>query len=468
MHRGLGVALVCSLVVAGCESRRVGVHSPTTNSGTEDAGSPDSASPHLPAPSPDGAMPQDVPDGGRTRDAAVDADTNRTQRHFLMAAGGVQMLVGDKIGFGIADDAYPAPMDMAAVHQEFYGIPWQAYFDAVDPDPLWLSEMQRLATIARAAAPQIFLSLGPLNGDRSSLAARTIIRDGRVDNEDGWAAACYDFDNAPDADQVRSAYLAYVRFMVGLFKPSHLAIGIEVNLYFEKCPGRQAGLVGLLNAAYDAAKAVSPETRVFPTIQIDHLYGEADDACAPGQDKASCFDANYAEIATLKRDLFAMSSYPYFDGTYSPQTLPHDWFSRGADRGSEVGFVAETGWLSTVLSARRDDGSCPQVIISDEATAGAYLQRLLTDAERLDLAGITWWSQKDLLPSRLMDSCECGSDPQWCAIMDVFRAAGGTGPEGAFFGEVLLKAFGSMGLHGYDGTEKPALLTPWRNAFATP
>jgi hypothetical protein len=225
-------------------------------------------------------------------------------------------------------------------------------------------------------------------------------------------------------------------------------------------------VIAVANAAYAEAKKQDPKLRAFPSFQIDHLYGYAKDSCADGMDKNTCFDRNYAQITDLKRDRFAMSSYPYMQGQRVAD-LPADYFERAAARGGEQALIAETGWLSTNLVAQ-NGSSCTTVITSSEQDAADYLTRVLADARRIPLELVTWWSNRDLLPAGLMTNCPCDYDATWCGVVDQFRSAAGAPltPGADLIGEVLLKAFGTMGLRDYDGKLKPKLAAPWKAARA--
>jgi hypothetical protein len=72
---------------------------------------------------------------------------------------------------------------------------------------------------------------------------------------------------------------------------------------------------------------------------------------------------------------------------------------------------------------------------------------------------VTYWSDRDLVRSELMTDCPCKFDATWCTVLDIFRGQGSA--DAQFYGEVLLKAFGSMGLRHYDGTPKSAALDAW-------
>ena len=399
----------------------------------------------------------------------ADAGTSGQTRPFLLASAGTQLLIdGPSIGLQLTEADLAEDVDLVAVHQEFYGVPWQSFVDGSAPPAEWSARMQALADHAHAVSDGVFLSISMLNGARETLAERTVIEDGQPKGEDNWAVRCYDFATAADGAQMRAAYLRYVEHMVELFAPTYLNFAVEVNLFFEKCPDAVPGLIEIANAAYAAAKAKQPGLIAFPSIQIDHLYGVADDSCPAGMDEDVCFERNYAQLEGLERDRFAISSYPFLQGQ-SLADVPDDWFERAAARGGERALIAETGWLSTDLIAQNGD-QCTTVISANEAAAAAYLERVLADADRIPLELVTWWSNRDLLPAGLMTNCPCDYEPTWCQVVDVFRgAAGGPLTPGAdYIGEILLKAFGTMGIRDYDGKPKPALSALWNEARVVP
>ena len=426
-----------------------------------------------PATAPSDAATANAPGVAASTDASAPsgtgADSSTTAgdpgRALSLASAGTQLLVtGPDLGLQLTEANLADDVDVVAVHQEFYGVPWEALLNNTEPPPEWMAKMQTLAQHAHAVSERVFLSISMLNGSRNSLAARTTIEAGQVKSQDNWAANCYDFASAADGAQLREAYLRYVERMVELFAPRYLNLAIEVNLFLEKCPDAAAGVVDVANAAYARAKALDPTLLAFPSFQIDHLYGYAKDSCPDGMDKDACFDRNYAQITGFERDRFALSTYPYLQGQ-RVQDLPDDWFERGAARGGERALIAETGWLSTDLVAQNGT-ACTTVITSNEQEAADYLTRVLSDAQRVPLELVTWWSNRDLLPAGLMTNCPCDYDATWCSVVDQFRgAAGGTLTPGAdFIGEVLLKAFGTMGLRDYEGALKPKLAEPWSAA----
>jgi hypothetical protein len=406
-------------------------------------------------PKPAGDASDDV-----TNDvAAPDAGSDTGARRQKLAASGAQFYVKGGFGIELRTANLATDTDLFAVHQDFYGIPWDAFEAGTDPPAPWTTQIDKVVSDARAANKGVFLSLTPLNGGRNTLAPRVAADGSRTDN---WAGACYDFASA-GGDAKRTAYVRYVNWMIDRFAPDFIAIGIEVNLFDEQCSAAWDALVVTLNAAYDAAKAKRPTAAVFPTIQLDHLLGFAKESCADQSNRQPCFDAHYTRLAALKRDRFAMSTYPYLSGLTNPDDVPADWFARAPTRGAERAVIAETGWLSTPIEVEGAPGQCAKAIDFSEATAKKWLDRVLAARTAQDMDLVTWISDRDVLDDRLMTDCPCTFDPDWCALRDYYRDAGG--PDSAVSGELALKAFGAMGLRRYDGTPRPTLIDSWQQAL---
>jgi hypothetical protein len=389
-------------------------------------------------------------------------------RSYRLAASGTQLLVsGATLGLQLTEANLADDVEVVAVHQEYYGVPWEAFAGTGGPPPGWAARLAALSSFARGAHKQVFLSVSPLDGSRSTLAPRVRTVSGAEVMESGWAPRCWDARTAPDGPTWRDAYVRYVEWMVDAFQPEFLNVGIELNLWDINCPSAWEGMVDVVNAAYDAAKARSPATRVFPSIQIDALYGMAPGSCPPGVDAGVCYETGYAHLARVKRDRFAVSSYPYLGAVPTLDALPTDWFTRAASRAGERTLIAEAGWLSTPLVAQSSGGTCFTALTSDEDLAAAYLNRLLSDAQRAGMELVTWISDRDLIIAPLMTDCGCHQSAEWCAVRDLFR---GPPPSGTvdtqLQGELLLKVFGVMGLRTYDGAPKPAVYRRWQQARA--
>ncbi|MEO7112998.1 MAG: hypothetical protein ABI183_21345, partial [Polyangiaceae bacterium] len=136
----------------------------------------------------------------------------------------------------------------------------------------------------------------------------------------------------------------------------------------------------------------------------------------------------------------------------------------------ETALIAETGWSSTNLVAELPNATCDTVFNDSEADEEAYLDFVLKSAESQHIDLVNWWSDRDLVVSSFMTDCPCTFDPTWCAVLGVFRGpdAGPDAGNAAFFGEVLAKAFGTMGLRNYDGTQKATVYGRWQADLGRP
>jgi hypothetical protein len=391
-------------------------------------------------------------------------------RSYLLAASGTQLVVtGQPTGLLLTPANLATDADVFAIHQEFYGVPWDAFAAGDSPPPGWAAEMSSLAGTARSAGKQVFLSVSPLDGDRSSLAPRVRVVNGTEVVESGWAPHCWDARTAPDGQTWTDAYVRYVQWMVDTFQPEFLNVGIELNLWDVQCPAAWDGVVDVVNAAYDAAKSRRPATPVFPSIQIDALYGLAPGSCPAGVDAGACYETAYSHLARVKRDRFAVSSYPYLGAVPSLDALPADWFTRAARRGGERVLIAEAGWLSMPMVVQASNGACFTALTSDETLEAAYLGRLLSDAQGAGMDLVTWIADRDLLIAPLMTDCGCHQAAEWCAVRDLFRGPPPTGSvDTQLAGELRMKAFGAMGLRTYDGSPKTTPYARWEEVRRLP
>jgi hypothetical protein len=429
VRRGSLVAAVAGLWLVGC-----GGGSTTVGDGGADGGGGDAVS---------------------AADAGPDAPMTRS---FALAATGAQIDLQDGLGL------YPANLatdtDVIAIHQEFYGLPWNEIMAGGPLPPEWLAKMDELAGFAHATGKPVFLSLGLVGGagGRSRLADEVVIADGRITTQPA-SGACYDFATASDGAERRAAYVGYVQWMMEEFDPTWINVATEVNMFQDSCPDAWPAMVDTERAAYEAAKAAKPGVIAFPSIQLSFLYGE--EGC-PSGDAARCYDDNYAGLSGLERDRFAISVYPDGESYASADALPSGYLTRGADRGGERMVVAETGWLATDATGVWADGSCLTALHSDPATQLGWFDRVTADAQAAGSDLVTWWSDRDLIPAALMTDCPCTFDAQWCAVKDAFRSLGGTDPTAQFYGEMSLKIFGTMGLRTHDGTLRPGFRAHWQ------
>jgi hypothetical protein len=326
--------------------------------------------------------------------------------------------------------------------------------------------MEELASRAKAMNKPVFLSLTPLGGDRRHLAAKVVANGSGFSTDDNWSADCFDFATDAQGPQLAAAYGRYVDFMIETFEPKWLNTVIEMNLFMNCGDVAWRSLVNVHNDIYDAVKSAHPNLIVFPSIQIDHLYGVSDDGCEPGKTQQQCFDEHYTLLNGLERDRFAVSTYPFMKH-FTPAAVPADWFTRGSARGGEQMLIAETGWLAHDLIARLGD-QCVTALEQDATEQADYFDRVLADAKAANAELITWWSNRDVVVEDFMGDCPCDFDATWCSFADAFRQSQGPDQMAQFFGEALLKIFGTMGIRTYEGVPRQPLFDRWQAARVDP
>jgi hypothetical protein len=305
----------------------------------------------------DGAPPADasattdaVPDAAPPGPDAGDAGPDAAPRSFLLASAGVQLNVTGKVGMHLLPGNLAEDVDVVSVHNDFYGLPWDAFQASEEPPALWVDEMDRIAAIATDAGKGVFLTLQLAGGPtRHHLADRAYEEGGELKVAAAWSTECYDFAAEPDGAARQSAYAAYVDWMVRRFDPIYVNVAVELNL-FMSCGAAWDGMVDVERAAYAAAKAAKPDVVAFPSIQIDALQGLAAEQCAEGQTADECFEANYARLERLELRQ---------QGPNGPDQLEGHLVGQEAPGGRGKTMHLRHGTSSFRVRRRERRGSCP-------------------------------------------------------------------------------------------------------------
>jgi hypothetical protein len=185
---------------------------------------------------------------------------------------------------------------------------------------------------------------------------------------------------------VREAYARYVGAFAALIQPEYLSVASETNLVRAIAPpALYAALVEAAGGAAAAARAASPATRVFMTVQVETAWGRL----VPG--------SAFAGIARDRADFpfaqaLGLSSYPYLAGFTEPEELPLEYYSRLLDGGPPLPLlVIEGGWTSASLGGITSSPDKQRryierhVQILDAARAAGFFQITFTD---LDLSAV--------------------------------------------------------------------------------
>jgi len=356
----------------------------------------------------------------------------------------------------------PEDKDLLSVHvDDFWGVPWVEFRDGTARPAAWESKWAALANNVRASGKILYLAVSPLGG-RKTLAPR-VKADGSTEAD--WApvdaSGCYPFATDPGADGFKTAYIQYLSYLISLVQPTYVSPAIEMNIQFSRCIAvDKAAWIAWYADVHNALKAAFPALIIFPTFQMEHMYGIADAqaACAGGLGVAACFDRRLNEALTIPGDRMAFSSYPVgwkFRSEYA-FSYPTDTYSRVKSATSRNIWISETGWPAVkilVSYQHGSSGSCgPDLIpasLANETEMNNYLSWLLGEAQNQNFEAVIWWLNRDYLDGPTAATCPCSGINDTCGMTDLFYSISAET-------ELSLRVFGNMALRNYDGSPRPA------------
>jgi hypothetical protein len=185
------------------------------------------------------------------------------------------------------------------------------------------------------------------------------------------------FDNL----QVQNAFIAYAEYVAQNYRPKYLALGVEVNSYQQQHPEDFERFVIVYHRAYDAVKALSPDTLVFPTFQFEELQGllPVSDPRQPQWNLVSRFEP--------RLDMVAVSSFPnlvYED----PQLIPPSYYAQIPSYTDHPIALSALGYASEPAPGGSASGAT-------EEKQAQFLQRTLDTAAQLQFQTIVWFVGQD-------------------------------------------------------------------------
>lgn len=179
---------------------------------------------------------------------------------------------------------------------------------------------------------------------------------------------------------LRKAFVADAVFVARTAKPAYLALGLEVNTTFERNPEGYLAFVEAYKEAYDAVKAVSPETKVFPGFQYEELLGILPDL-PPHPPRWQLLEAYGGKI-----DLFAITTYPSFVYEVARKVPPGYYTDITKQTQLPVAFLS-AGFASAPGRENLNSSTPPE--------QRRYLQRLIEDADALASPFLIWYAGRD-------------------------------------------------------------------------
>jgi hypothetical protein len=179
--------------------------------------------------------------------------------------------------------------------------------------------------------------------------------------------------------RLRDAFIGYATYVAANYEPDYLALGVEVNMLYNRRPEQFDAFVSLYVEAYDAVKQQSPETRVFPTFQLEDLEGSFGTIHPPEWEVLDFFRG--------KMDALAISTYPYLAGVRSAADIRPDYYSQLRDRFEGEILISEAGYASAPVEGK--------VNVGTEEDQRAFLERILGDAEANEFSAVVWLAALD-------------------------------------------------------------------------
>ncbi len=140
-------------------------------------------------------------------------------------------------------------------------------------------------------------------------------------------------------EEVKGLFAQMLVDFASNYHPPYLFLGNENDAYFITHPKDYGRWVDFYNQAYDAIKAVSPETQVGPVFQYERLSGQGkfNQWTTPQWGALEAHDLS-------KIDVLGITLYPWL-GSATPEEVPDNYLDPLIERiGDKPVAITETGW----------------------------------------------------------------------------------------------------------------------------
>jgi hypothetical protein len=404
------------------------------------------------------------------------------------------------------DKAIPlnTDVDIVAVHDDYYGVPWSAFLGQGSLPISWMTRLNSTLEAVLNWNKPVYLAYEMLSGPLRTCPAQNA-SDGPGNSPVVTAysscTSCFDFSlSNPEAVALQKAYALYASFMIEAYLNQNITL-VGINLAAEINLGANrlcdfnwfTGVIEFYNGVYQVVKNLLSSRSVqnvpvFPSIQIESLMEvQSGQACAnelngdsPSPSLLSCIANGLALVQPLLKDSFGISTYPpMVNGDPVPKWYLDAVLQQLSPKDRSSFLIAETGWnrVSTIVNLA--NGSigldieqnhhnhnqqqhlldppvdCALVVNSSITLANEWLLYLINLSSVEKWAFITWWSDTDLLYESSLNTCPCSTPPEFSssctfitALREIEQLEGGVPAQG----ELVAKAFGSMGLRSLDGS----------------
>ena len=284
--------------------------------------------------------------------------------------------------------------DMIAHHMDS-GVPWNEAITANNFDGYGQNVKDevndRVNRTALMSNKTVYLAVSPFSTARDDIAGywNTAPNQARVSPWD-----TLDIGN----DFVISAYANYVEELIKKFNPTYVNYAIEINEYYHN----RSSVDDRAKLDYFVVNVYSYLKNLYPNIKFMTSFV----LTSPGSSKMLESAELFQRIKDYN-DVIGISIYPYAFFSHAdkgdPANLPDNWLSQITSIApGKPYFIAETGFIAEPLSIP----AFSLDVVADEDKQDLYLDMLFTEADRLNMQGIVWFTAydyDDLWTSVLMD-----------------------------------------------------------------
>lgn len=264
----------------------------------------------------------------------------------------------------------------AAQHADLVSIarvpPWEDFFPGAEVSEETHALMRLERNLLRQYDLSLLFAIDPTDG----AVQRTRVA-GLPEGSDGEGGFL--------RDDVQEALVAYAIYIATNYEPEYLAVGVEINMLRARAPGQFVGFLKAYAKVYDAVKSIRPETKVFPTFQLEDLLGRLTQEHPPQWEAIDAFGGRI--------DALAFSTYPYLSSSIRlVREIPEDYYTQLRERYIGEILISEAGYASATIEGHSWVGS--------EREQEEFLTLLLEHAEANGFSAVVWGAERDPVQSR--------------------------------------------------------------------
>lgn len=288
-------------------------------------------------------------------------------------------------------------------------IPWKAWMNNTELPEEFVSDINFRVSKKRDNI-SLVLSVSPLNSGRNDLIA-------------DWDGTSIDYSQIND-QKIADAYFEHVQYLVERLQPDYLVAAMEVNDLLTNVPAQWADFQSLMSNVRNRLTQKFPTLKITESITLHNFF----------EPQVADPEAYVQQVADHinQLDFVAVSFYPFFKGQHTASEFQKAFDFLHAQVQPPIAFV-ETNHLAEDLVVPAFNTN----ITSTPSEQKAYLEVLLTNAEKQNYEFAIWWAHRDY-------------DALWETFPDAVKDLG--------------QVWRDTGLLDEDGNERPAY-SVWQSAF---